>query len=259
MALKRLDAPAVLRRLLAHRASGRQLPHLDRLVKTAADEHAGVRRECHAVDAVLVALGALEALQEIAHLNVPHPDALVERAGGHVLGIRRDGNGSNAVLNSERQSVHAALDIPKPDCPVATARGNGAAITGEIERVNILIVTLEGVANLSLLNVPNLNQVSTGLLRLNPWRQKLNTHPNQLVLGASGKVLAIRTEAHTPNVEIPVKINALILKHANLFARGNVVDLRRPITTSRNILAVMAEPHTADHTFVLERVDQIDV
>jgi hypothetical protein len=162
MTLKRLDAtPALERRLLvamAYLPRGRQLPHLDRLVQAAADEFPRVRREGYTIDTILVAVGTLQTLEQVTHLDVPDPHALVKRAGCNELGVGRNGDRRHAILDGERQVAVARLQIPDPDGPVATARGNGASVAGEIERVNVLIVTGERGANLSLLDIPDLGE-----------------------------------------------------------------------------------------------------
>lgn len=164
MALKGLDAAAALERGLlgvaAHLPRRGELPHLDGLVQTAADELAGVRRKGHTIDTILVAVGSLEPLQEVAQLDVPHPHALVEGTGCHELRVGRDGNRRDAVLNSERQIAAARLQIPDPDGPIAAARGNGAAVAGEIERVDVLVVARERGADLSCLDVPDLGKLA---------------------------------------------------------------------------------------------------
>jgi hypothetical protein len=50
----------------------------------------------------------------------------------------------------------ADVDIPKADSLVAAARGDVAAISGEVERVDILFMAGEDVPDLFGLNVPNL-------------------------------------------------------------------------------------------------------
>lgn len=61
-------------------ASVVELPHLDGLVKRAGDKVTTIRRECHTVDAVLVALLALGSLDENTGLGVPDADTLVQAA-----------------------------------------------------------------------------------------------------------------------------------------------------------------------------------
>lgn len=54
-------------------------------------------------------------------------------------------------------------------------------------------------------------------------------------------------------------MGVVILQHANLFARLDIKDLRRPIAASGNIFAVVAESDAADDALVGERVDKVDV
>lgn len=178
MALESLDAAAALMRLLAvaDLTRGRQLPHLDRLVKTAADELPRVRRESNAVDAVLVAIGALEALEQVSHLHIPHPDTLIKRAGGDELSIGRDGDGRDTVLDGERQIAIARLQIPDPDGPIATAGSDGTSIAGEIQRVDILIVAGKRRADLPRGDVPNLDgRASSAHILTSSWNSAMTS------------------------------------------------------------------------------------
>lgn len=166
VSLKGLDAAAALeRRLLgvAHLLARRgELPHLDSLVQATTNELAGVGRERNTINAVLVSVRALEALEEVAHLDVPNPHTLIQRSGSHKLGIGGDGNRGDAVLNGERQVAIACLQIPDPHGPVTTSRRNGAAITGKVERVNVLVVAGKGGSDLPGRNIPDLK-----------WRHKV--------------------------------------------------------------------------------------
>ena len=133
-----------------------ELPHLDRLVQTAADKILAVWREGHRVHTILVAVGSFKPLQEIALVEIPDPNAFIERARSDVLGVWRDGYRRHAILYRQRQNVVALLNVPKTDGAVTAAGCDGTAVTREIERVDILLVAREGVADLPLMNVPNL-------------------------------------------------------------------------------------------------------
>lgn len=85
------------------------------------------------------------------------------------------------------------------------------------------------------------------------------TYSNQLVLGASSQVLAIRTEAHASDVQVAGDIHAVVLQHAQFLARLDIVDLGRSVATSSDVFPVGTEPHAADHTLMLQGVDQVDV
>lgn len=55
-----------------------QLPHLDGLVETAADEISAVWRKCHGIDTVPVPLIAVQAFDEVTAPSIPHSDTLIE-------------------------------------------------------------------------------------------------------------------------------------------------------------------------------------
>lgn len=88
MTFEGLDASAALRALVCQTAGSGKLPHLDSLVQATANEILSIGRESNGVDAVLVAIGALETLNQIAVLDIPHADTLVKRASGDIFGVR---------------------------------------------------------------------------------------------------------------------------------------------------------------------------
>lgn len=168
VALERLDAPAALGRVgRGHDAAGRvELPHLDRLVETATDEVLAVRGECDRVDAILVALLTFEPLQDEALVEVPNPDALVERPSRYVLRIGGDGHRRDTVLDRQCQDVGACLDVPQADGAITAAGCDRTAVAREVERVDVLLVAGEGVANLLLVNVPDLHGLVSECIRV---------------------------------------------------------------------------------------------
>lgn len=240
MTLKCLDASSALYgRLLNQASSGRrELPHFDRLVQTAADKIPSIRRECNAVDTVLVAVGTFQALEQESSLNLPDPNALVQRASRYTLGIGRNSNSCYPVFYSESQNIATRLDVPQSDSAVATSGGNRASVTGKVKRINILFVACESVPDGLCGNVPD---------------------TDQLVFGSGSQILAVGAEADASDIEITVQINVLVLQNANLLSRSDIVDLSRSVAPGRNILAVGAEPNTADDAFVLQGVDKVDV
>lgn len=235
---KCLDTPAALGWRVVDAARRREFPHLDRLVQTATDQVTAVGRECHTVDTVLVSVWALQSLDQVALRNIPDTNALVKRTSGDVLGIGRDGNSGDAIFYGERQHGIASLDIPQPDGSVTTARSNCAAVASKVQTVDILLVTRESVADSSAVDVPD---------------------ADELVLGTGGEVLAIRTETDAPDVQVARNVDILVGEHANLFTSLDVVDLSGPVATSGNVLAVVAETHTANDALVGEGVHQLNV
>lgn len=154
--LKRLDTLASLGLRVGTVARSVELPHLDGSVQRTGDKILSVWRERHRVDGVLMSVRSLETLHQEAGVNVPDADALVERTGGDILSVGRNSNSRDAILNSEGQSVGARLNIPKSYGSVAGAGRNGAAVAGKVERVDILLVAREVVANSARRNVPDL-------------------------------------------------------------------------------------------------------
>jgi len=103
-----------------------------------------------------VSVGAFETLDQVSSLNVPYSNALVEGACSNKFGVGRDGHGGYAIFDAEDKDVGPSLNIPQSDGAVTTTRSNSASVTSEIQRINVLLVTLESVPDLLRGNIPNL-------------------------------------------------------------------------------------------------------
>lgn len=164
MTFKSLHATAALRPGISESAWSAKLPHLDRLVKTATDQIFPVRRECHAVNTVFVAIWSLEAFEQIALVDVPDTNALIQRASSDILSVGRDGDSCHAVFYRERERVAPSLDVPQANSSVAATRGDSTAIPSEVQRVDVLFVTRECVTDGSGLDIPDLSR-SVSMIR----------------------------------------------------------------------------------------------
>lgn len=85
------------------------------------------------------------------------------------------------------------------------------------------------------------------------------THPNNLILRPRRQKLPIRTETHTPDIQIPVLRGTVVLQMTDLLPAVDIEDLRAAVTPGRHEAAVMTEPHTADHALMRQVVDELDV
>lgn len=103
-----------------------------------------------------MAVRSLQALYQVLARNVPDADNLVQRTSSDALGVWRDGNSRNTILNSEDARANALLNIPESYGSVAASRCDSAAITSKVERVNVLLVAVEAVADRARLDVPDL-------------------------------------------------------------------------------------------------------
>lgn len=83
--------------------------------------------------------------------------------------------------------------------------------------------------------------------------------PDQLVLGTGGEVLAVGAEADAPNVQITASVGIVVLQHADLIPRDNIVDLGRLVAPSRDVLAIHAEANAADYALVRQGMDQVHI
>ena len=90
-------------------------------------------------------------------------------------------------------------------------------------------------------------------------RKGRETYANQLVFGPGREIFAVRAEADASNIKIAGYINRVILKNTQFLASLHIVDLRRPVAASCDKFAIVAEANTADHAFMGERVNKIDI
>jgi hypothetical protein len=146
-----LDAGAVVEAAVV------ELPHLDCLVERAGHEVAAVGGEGDTVHTILVSLLAFGALDENTGLSVPDAHALVQAARGDEAVVGRDCNGGDAVFDLESKDALVLLDIPEPDGTVAGAGGDVTAVRGEVQRIDVLLVTRELVEDALASDVPDLN------------------------------------------------------------------------------------------------------
>lgn len=170
--------------------------------------------------------------------NIPDADALVEGTSCDESTIWGNGNSGDSILDSECQHTIRCLDIPESDCAVATARCNSPAITREIQAVDVLLVARECISDSASLDVPD---------------------ADQLVLGTGGKVLAIGAKAHASDVQVTASVGVVVLQHADLVSRDDIVDLGRLVAASRDVLAIHAEANTADDALVGQGMDQVHI
>ena len=114
------------------------------------------RAESNRVDTVLVALLAFCPLDKTAVLGIPNADALVQAAGRDVAVVWRHGDSSDAIFNGQGEDTLVLLDIPEANSAVAGAGGDVAAVGGEVEGVDILLVTAELVSDCLCGDLPDL-------------------------------------------------------------------------------------------------------
>ncbi len=134
-----------------------QFPHLDSLVKTARHEILAVGRKGDRVHAVLVPIGSFQTLHQESGRGIPDANALVKRTGRHVLGIGRDGDRGYTVLDGQGENHLSGLNVPETNGAISTSGSDGSTIASEIQRVNVLLVSGEGVPDGALLDIPDLD------------------------------------------------------------------------------------------------------
>ena len=84
-------------------------------------------------------------------------------------------------------------------------------------------------------------------------------YPDQLVFCSGSKIPAVRTEANTANVQIPILVHGLVLQEGNLLSGIYFKYLCRAIAACSDISAIMTEPNTANDTFMYQMMYKVDV
>jgi len=115
-----------------------------------------IRRERYGIDRILVSLLAFCSFDHDARLRVPDAHALVQAACRYEAAIGRYRDGGDAVFDGEGKDALVLLDVPEPDRAVAGAGGDVAAVGGEVEGVDVLVVAGEAVADGFCCDVPDL-------------------------------------------------------------------------------------------------------
>lgn len=133
-----------------------QLPHPNRLIQRPRNQVRATRRERDTVDTILVPLLALGTLHGRAGGDVPDANVLVKRAGSDEAVVGTHGNRGNSVFYLEVQDALVLLDVPDADGSITGPGSDVAAVGGEVEGVDVLLVAGELVADDALLDVPNL-------------------------------------------------------------------------------------------------------
>jgi hypothetical protein len=160
VALKGTNAFAS-RRSTWHQARGsRQLPHLDGLVETTADQPIARWSKGHRVDAVFVAMLALQAHYEVSGEDLPHANALVKGTSCDEAVVWGDGDRGDTVLDGQIENLLVGLQIPQSDAAITTARCDKATIASEVKRINVLLMASELVLDGAAGDVPDLLDVS---------------------------------------------------------------------------------------------------
>lgn len=134
VALEGTDALAALDAGVGvHASRNSKLPEFDCLVQTTADQVAAVGCKGNRVHAVLVAIGVLQTLHQVASRGVPHAHALVQRASRNIVAIGGHGHRRHTVLDAEGVDEFAIKYVPETHGLVTTAGGNVTAIAGKVQ------------------------------------------------------------------------------------------------------------------------------
>ena len=85
------------------------------------------------------------------------------------------------------------------------------------------------------------------------------TYPDLLILGTSGKILSVRTEAHATDVEIAVLVDVLVLQSGDVLTSGHVKNLSGAVATGGQVFSIPTETNAANNAVMDEMVDELDV
>jgi hypothetical protein len=235
-----------------------ELPHANRLVQTTGNKMRSAWGESDRVNAILMTLLAFCSFDHVAGADVPDANALVERSGRDEAVVRRHGDGGNAVFDREHENALALLNVPDTDCAVTGARGDVAAVGGEVEGVDVLVVAGELVADDALVDVPYLCQTSLARLSL-LCAVSCEAYANDLVFSTSRQVLPVGAEAHTTNIQIAILVSVIVLEMADLRSSHDIEDLGASVAARGNRSSIVREADTAHHTLMRKIMHQLDI
>lgn len=159
MALERPHALAKLDVAGVVSPGNSELPELDCLVQTTADQVAAVGCKSNRVHTVTVTVRVLQTLHQVTSSGVPDANTLVQRTRGNVVTIGRHGHRSHTIPNAESVHELAVENIPQTNCLVTATRRDVPSVAGEIEGVDVLLVSRENVLDGTGSNIPNLENL----------------------------------------------------------------------------------------------------
>jgi hypothetical protein len=107
-----------------------------------------------------VSILALETHDKLAVVRIPDTDALIEGTGSNEAVVGGDSDGCDAVLDGQVENLLVGLEVPKAYTSVAASRRDDTAVAGEIERVDVLLVTSELVFDGTSSNIPDLHELA---------------------------------------------------------------------------------------------------
>lgn len=208
------------------------------------------------INTIFMTLFSFSPLHEITGADVPDAHAFIQTARCDVSRVGRNGHGRDSVLDLESENACVVLDIPETNRAITRARSNISTVRCKVERINVLLMTGEGVTDCPCLNIPDLYiNISSSFLGSTTGI----TYANDLVFRPRSQIPAIRTEAYTADVEISFCGWHTFSKVADLFTGANIEDLCRSVTSRGYIATVLAEAHTTDHALMRQIVYEIHV
>ncbi|KAH3664099.1 hypothetical protein OGAPHI_004813 [Ogataea philodendri] len=133
--------------------------------------------------------------------------------------------------------------VPNSHCSVSGTRNQLGSVREKVQRVDVLLVSLQVFHNGSGSKIPD---------------------SDDLILSTSGKELAVWREAHRSNIQIPSvgvvrSVRAgrrLVAQSGNQVSSFNTENLGKLVAAGGQELTVCREPNTANHRSVIERVDK---
>jgi len=148
-----------------------------------------------------------QPLHQHPRIHIPDPHHRIQTPRSDQLAIRRDGDRSDSGVVVMRIGVVDGEDfgctvfhVPDTSGFVARAGDDEAAVGGEVEGVDFLLVAVEDVADALFGDVPDLQQER--LVAAVPG-YGIVTYPNLLILSTGSQIFAIGTETYTPDIQIP--------------------------------------------------------
>lgn len=111
------------------------------------------------------------------------------------------------IVDAQVEHALTLFDIPDPGRLVSRTRDQESAVSGKVQRVNLLHVALKQVLDSLRLDVPYLKWSASACCECGI------AYPDLPVLRTGGQELAIGAEAYTSDVQISRSIRRLVQQH----------------------------------------------
>ena len=125
--------------------------------------------------------------------------------------VPRSNDATGRPLTNFERLAARIVHVPNTRRTVARARDDEPAITREVKRIYLLLMTFEDGPDTLLLDVPYLQKAVS---HRSKCLAHTETYSDLFILGASSEILAVGAEAYAANVQIAGLARRVVDEHA---------------------------------------------